>query len=66
MIDVVAVAGLGFKTPTSESLRTYMLLESVDDLNLVLALYLLSFVHHGQKHGAPSRVMDGQIGGIEL
>ena len=36
MIDAVVVAIPGFKAPTSKSLRTDMLLESVDDLNLIL------------------------------
>ena len=28
MVDAIAIAGSGFKAPTSESLRTYLLLES--------------------------------------
>lgn len=47
MIDVVAIVGPGFKVPTSESLRTYMFLESVDDLNLVLAKFRTSWEETG-------------------
>ena len=47
MIDAVAVAGPGFKAPTSESLRTDMLLESVDDLNLVLGEFRTSWAETG-------------------
>ena len=36
MVDAIAVAGPGFKAPTSESLRTDLLLESVDDVMLIL------------------------------
>ena len=42
MIDAAVVAGPRFKAPTSESLRTDMLLESVDDLSLVLAEFRTS------------------------
>eukprot|EP00253_Pinus_taeda_P002338 PITA_02338 len=44
MIDAIAIAGPGFKAPTSESLRTYMLLESVEDVMLVLANFRSSWV----------------------
>ena len=47
MIDAVAVAGPRFKAPTSESLRTDMLLESVDDLNLVLGEFRTSWAETG-------------------
>lgn len=44
MIDAVAIAGPGFKAPTSESLRTNLLLESVEDVMLVLAEFRSSWV----------------------
>ena len=47
MIDAVVVVGMGFKAPTSENLRTDMLLESVDDLNLVLVEFRTSWVETG-------------------
>jgi len=47
MIDAVAVVGLGFKAPTSESLRTDMLLESVDDVNLALVEFRTSWAETG-------------------
>lgn len=47
MIDAVAVAGPGFKAPTSESLRTDLLLESVEDVMLVLAEFRSSWVETG-------------------
>ena len=47
MIDAVVVAGLGFKAPTSESFRTYLLLESVEDVMLVLSEFRSSWVETG-------------------
>lgn len=47
MIDAVVVAGPGFKAPTSESLRTDLLLESVEDVMLVLAEFRSSWVETG-------------------
>jgi len=47
MIDAIAAAGPGFKAPTSESLRTDMLLESVEDVMLVLAEFRSSWVETG-------------------
>eukprot|EP00253_Pinus_taeda_P008626 PITA_08626 len=43
MIDAITVASPGFKAPTSESLRTDMLLESVEDVMLVLAEFRSSW-----------------------
>ena len=43
MIDAVAIVGLGFKAPTSESLRTKLLLETVDDVNLSLVEFRSSW-----------------------
>ena len=45
--DAIAAAGPGFKAPTSESLRTDMLLESVEDVMLVLAKFRSSWVETG-------------------
>lgn len=39
MIDSVTVAGPGFKAPSSENLRTNLLLESVEDVMLVLSKF---------------------------
>ena len=47
MIDAIAIAGPGFKAPTSESLRTDMLLESVEDVMLVLSEFRSSWVETG-------------------
>ena len=44
MIDAVAIAGPGFKAPTYDSLRTDLLLEIVDDVNLALADFRSSWV----------------------
>jgi len=47
MIDAVTIAGPGFKAPTSESLKTDMLLESVDDINLALVDFKSSWADTG-------------------
>ena len=47
MIDAVAIAGPGFKAPTYDSLRTDLLLEIVDDVNLALADFRSSWVETG-------------------
>ena len=47
MVDAIAVAGPGFKAPTSESLRTDLLLESVDDVMLILAEFRSSWAETG-------------------
>eukprot|EP00253_Pinus_taeda_P031114 PITA_31114 len=47
MIDAIAIAGPGFKAPTSHSLRTDLLLESVEDVMLVLAEFRASWVETG-------------------
>eukprot|EP00253_Pinus_taeda_P002771 PITA_02771 len=47
MIDAIAIAGPRFKAPTSESLRTDLLLESVEDVMLVLAEFRSSWVETG-------------------
>jgi len=44
MIDVVVVAGPGFKSPSSESIKTNLLLESFDDVMLVLFEFRSSWV----------------------
>jgi hypothetical protein len=44
VIDAVVIEGPRFKAPTFESLRTYLLLESVDDVNLILAEFHSSWV----------------------
>ena len=47
MIDVVNIAGSGFKAPTSQSLWTDLLLESVDEINLALADFCSSWAESG-------------------
>ena len=47
MIDAVAFASPGFKAPSLESLRTDLLLESVEDVMLVLAEFRSSWVETG-------------------
>ena len=47
MVDAIAIACLGFKSPTSESLRTDLLLESVDDVMLILAEFRSSWAETG-------------------
>ena len=47
MTDAMAIAGPGFKAPTSESLRTNLLLEIVDDVNLSLVEFRSSWDETG-------------------
>ena len=47
MVDAIAIVGPGFKAPTSESLRTDLLLESVDDVMLILAEFRSSCAETG-------------------
>ena len=47
MIDVVVVAGPGFKAPSLESIRTNLLLESLEDAMLVLFEFRSSWVETG-------------------
>ena len=47
MIDAVAIAGPGFKAPTSESLRTDLLLETIDDVNLSLTEFRSKWAETG-------------------
>eukprot|EP00253_Pinus_taeda_P032254 PITA_32254 len=47
MVHAVVVASPGFKAPTSESLRIDLLLESVEDVMLVLADFRSSWVETG-------------------
>ena len=47
MIDAVAIVSPGFKAPTSECLRTDLLLETVDDVNLSLAEFRSSWAETG-------------------
>ena len=61
MIDAVVVVGPGFKAPSSESLRTILLLESVEDVMLVPAEFRSSWVEIGC-----TIMSDGQIKGIKL
>ena len=44
MIDAVTIAGPGFKAPSYDSLRTDLLLETVDDVNLALADFRSSWL----------------------
>ena len=44
MIDAVAIVGPRFKAPSYDSLRTDLLLETVDDVNLALADFRFSWV----------------------
>ena len=43
IVDAIAIASSRFKAPTSESLRTDLLLESVDDVMLILAEFRSSW-----------------------
>ena len=47
MIDAIVVVVPGFKAPTSESLMTNLLLESVEDVMLVLSKFCSSWVETG-------------------
>eukprot|EP00253_Pinus_taeda_P009403 PITA_09403 len=47
MIDAVVVASPGFKAPSLESIRTNLLLESVEDSMLVLSKFCSSWVETG-------------------
>eukprot|EP00253_Pinus_taeda_P028547 PITA_28547 len=47
MIDAIVVAGPGFKAPSSESIMSNLLLESVGDVKLVLSKFCSSWVEIG-------------------
>jgi len=47
MIDLVVVAGPGFKAPSLESIRTNLILESVEDAMLMLSEFHSSWVEIG-------------------
>ena len=47
MVDAIAIACPRFKAPISKSLRTDLLLESVDDVMLILAEFRSSWAETG-------------------